>query len=198
MRLASDIIAIRHAGKVLPLQPSLRAALTIHRKYGDKIVVAALQELNLGTMTDIAVIAASDEQGARQIIGNKFAREGFAGLVEIRKAVARLLRALYADDFEDDQHPAEVKADTTGKPFDLGEFLEDLFEIGTGWLGWSPAETWAASPREILIARRGLIAKLKAVNGVADDAPKYGSIEEVTPEQVKTGLATLRELSGNP
>lgn len=194
MRLVSDIIAIRHAGKVLPLRPSLRAALSIHRKYGIGKSFDGIIDGNLGIMIEIAA-AASDEQSARQIINSKFASEGFAGLTEIGDVLAKLLGAVYAAE-KNERHPAEVKADKTGEPFDLGRFLEDLFEIGTGWLGWSPADTWAASPREILVAQRGLIAKLKAVNGVADEAPKYDSTEEVTPEQVKTGLATLRELSG--
>ncbi|RWB08998.1 MAG: hypothetical protein EOQ39_03615 [Mesorhizobium sp.] len=192
MRLASDIIVVRHGNVVLPLRPSLRAALTIHRKYGVGKAVDAISDGNLGIMIEIAV-AASDEQPARQIINSKFASEGYDGLRDIGEALAHLLRALYVADFEKNKHPAEVKADTTGKPFDLGSFLEELFEIGTGWLGWSAGDTWEASPREILVAQRGLIAKLKAINGVVDEP---SDPEEVTPEQVKAGVAKLRELSG--
>ncbi|MBZ9694547.1 hypothetical protein [Mesorhizobium sp. CO1-1-9] len=74
--------------------------------------------------------------------------------------------------------------------------LEKLFEIGTGWLGWSPADTWAATPTEIMIAQRGLIARLKAVNGVKDDDQADDAREEITPQKVKRGLATLRGVAG--
>lgn len=53
------------------------------------------------------------------------------------------------------------------------EALAELDRIGTGWFGWTPAETWHATPSEIVEAFKGRIALLKAQNGSGetDDAP---------------------------
>ncbi|MBN8977865.1 MAG: phage tail assembly chaperone [Rhizobiales bacterium] len=53
-------------------------------------------------------------------------------------------------------------------PITLTELIERLFKVGSGWLEWSPEDTWNATPAEILLARDGLIEKLKAIHGSAD------------------------------
>lgn len=99
-----------------------------------------------------------------------------------------------------DRKEAEATAERVAKTPDTSDWitphLEQLFEIGTGWLGWSPSDTWAATPTEIMIAQRGLIAKLKAIHGTAEDQPESDPNQPVSPEKVKEGIATLRGLSG--
>jgi hypothetical protein len=52
--------------------------------------------------------------------------------------------------------------------------LENLFEIGTGWLSWTPEQTWNASPAEIVAAHKGRLALLKGI---------FGSKEKETGEK---------------
>lgn len=63
----------------------------------------------------------------------------------------------------------ENRTVTPGKsnrqPQDFTGLLEHLFEIGTGWLGWTPEDTWSAAPAEIVAAHKGRIALLKAIFG---------------------------------
>ncbi len=54
-------------------------------------------------------------------------------------------------------------------PITLTELVERLFKVGSGWLEWSPEDTWNATPAEILLARDGLIEKLKAIHGSNDE-----------------------------
>lgn len=194
MRLADDLIAISHGNSAVRLRPSLRAAVRLHAQYG----LPELSELiapgdNLGAVADIILEATDPETGARLV--NAINAAGMQHLHRYREPLTDYMFALLAIDRSKVKGQAKT-SDTANVQQTIEEFHQSLFEIGTGWLGWTPADTWAASPREILVAQRGLVAKLKAVNGVVDETLQYDSTDEVTPEQVKTGLATLRELSG--
>lgn len=54
------------------------------------------------------------------------------------------------------------------------EYHAWLFQVATGWLGWSPAETFAATIPEILLAHRGRSDLLAAIFGKpkADEQPR--------------------------
>lgn len=45
------------------------------------------------------------------------------------------------------------------------EYLEWLFKIGTGWLGWPPAVVLGSTMRELRLAYEGKVDMLKAVYG---------------------------------
>ena len=62
----------------------------------------------------------------------------------------------------------DAKSAEPSDPITLTELVERLFKIASGWLEWSPEDTWNATPAEILLARDGLIEKLKAIHGAAD------------------------------
>lgn len=62
----------------------------------------------------------------------------------------------------------ETESAEPSEPVALSELVERLFKIGAGWLEWSPEDTWNATPAEILLARDGLVEKLKAIHGSAD------------------------------
>lgn len=48
------------------------------------------------------------------------------------------------------------------------EYLEWLFKIGAGWLGWPPAVVLGSTLREIRLAYEGKVEMLKAIHGVSD------------------------------
>ena len=65
----------------------------------------------------------------------------------------------------------------------LGDWLDELFAFATGNLGWSPAEAYAATLPELILARRGrrdflqsLFGKPKGKGG-RDEAPTWRKAE---------------------
>ncbi|MDF1598296.1 hypothetical protein PZ895_00720, partial [Mesorhizobium sp. YIM 152430] len=108
----------------------------------------------------------------------------------LRPALFAFIGALIGRD-DSDHAPAGEKTIT------FEEHFTGLFEIGTGWLGWSPETTWSATPGEIIAAQRGLIAKLKAIHGSADEDQRPGNdmLQEVSPDEVSAGIARLRAVS---
>lgn len=191
-RLANDIIAIPHGHQAVRLRPSLRAAVRLHARHDLRKLVEGIGDGHLGMIADIILEGTDPETGARVV--NKLAVRDLATLVE---PLSDFAFALLGVDRKEAVTTSERVANTPDTSDWIGPHLERLFEIGTGWLGWSAADTWAATPTEITIAQRGLIARLKAVNGVKDDGQIDGDPrQEIPPQKVKQGLATLRVLAG--
>lgn len=195
MRLATDIITIAHGGNAVRLRPSLRAALHLQREHGLGKLARAVSDCRLGLILDIVAAGTDDDPCGRLIVIDTIRDKGVPGLASMRDAIDDFLAVSYGID-PDDDHPVEREQRKTGK-FDLEKALVDLFEIGTGWLEWTPAETWAATPAEIAAAQRGLIAKLKAVHGSADDEqgePQSANPDdwELSPEDLRENLDKLR------
>ncbi|MER9203026.1 hypothetical protein NKH74_28205 [Mesorhizobium sp. M0933] len=192
MRLAPDIIAIRHGNVALRLRPSLRAASILQHKHGLGGIVHGLNRGNFDIVADI-VMAATDDPAAYRILLEIVADKGVRCLPEFSDDLSRFVAVCFGVDI-DSEHPAETRK-KAGKEFSIEAALEQFFEIGTGWLGWSPANTWAATPAEIIVAQRGLVAKLKAIHGAPEEKPEYDPREPVSPQQVREGIAKLRALS---
>lgn len=195
MRLANDIIAIPLGSHAVRLRPSLRAAIRLHAKHDLRKLAAGIIEGNFGMVADL-IIEGTDQETARNLI-RTIAAKGAKFLPELVEPLLAFILALLGSD----QSTAnEASADKTDAPADqpdwIAPYLEDLFGIGTGWLGWSPAETMAATPNEIIVANRAHLAKLKAIHGAADksanDKPAYDPREEVSREEVQNSIATLK------
>lgn len=195
MRLATDDIVISHGRDAVRLRPSLRAAYRLNRRYGMGKLFHGVNDGNLSVMLDI-VAEGGDPLAARSIVERNVQAHLGNALYDLKDPLfAFLVVSFGVDDDPDSVHPAEARA-RTGKPFDLEQALTKFFEIATGWLGWTPADTWAATPAEILAAQRGLIAKLKAIHGATEDKPEYDPHEEITPEQLKENIAKMKSLTG--
>ncbi|MER9763716.1 hypothetical protein [Mesorhizobium sp. M0138] len=192
MRLAPDIIAIQHGNLALRLRPSLRAATILQHKHGLGMVVQGIKRGNFSLFADI-VMAATDDPAAYRDLLQIVADKGACSLSSLSDDLSRFVAICFGIDAEE-EHPAEAR-EKAGKQFSIEAGLEQFFEIGTGWLGWSPADTWAATPAEIIVAQRGLVAKLKAIHGSAEETPQYDPLETVSPEQVREGIARLRVLA---
>ena len=63
-----------------------------------------------------------------------------------------------------DEDTPEITTDEA-MPSTWADAYRRLYSYGTGWLGWTPAETWAATPQEIADAFTAHIAKLKTIHG---------------------------------
>lgn len=196
MRLANDIIAIPHGSThAVRLRPSLRAAVRLHAKHDLRKLAEGIGEGHLGIIADI-IMEGTDADTAAVII-NRITFEGVRELGALVEPLSDFAFALLGVDRKEAVTTSKHVASTPDRSDWITPHLERLFEIGTGWLGWSPADTWAATPTEIMIAQRGLVARLKAVNGVKDDEkPESGPLEDIAPEKVREGLAKLRGLAG--
>lgn len=194
MRLAHDGIFIAHGSLTVRMIPSLRAAYRLQRKHGLTRLMQGLEQGRLEIIRDIAD-ESSDPSTADKIIDRHFAGGFGKALESILPPFYAFLAACYGLDSDNPDNPTHAETlERQGKPFDLTAAFEDFFEIGTGWLQWTPADTWAATPAEILAAQRGLIAKLKAIHGSADkdDKPAHDPRAEVTPDEVRVGIAKLK------
>jgi hypothetical protein len=185
MPLASDNIVILHGGNAVQLRPSLRAAYRLHAKHGVDKLFAGIAEGRLGVILDILA-----EGG----VSNPPCVADFrTGLRDMLAAWTEPLIGFLGVCFgaDDQNRTSDAKR---GKPLDMEAGIESLFEIGTGWLGWTAADTWAATPAEILAAQRGHIAKLKAIYGSADQDDKKTSPNVYSAER----LAEIEALGHDP
>lgn len=194
MRLATDDIVISHGRDAVRLRPSLRAAMRLNAKHGMGKLFHGVNDGNLSIIYDILAEAGDDR--ACLVLERKIQAHLGNALQEVQTPLFAFLAVSFGiDENPDELTPAEVRANA-GKPFDLEKALTEFFEIATGWFGWSPADAWAATPAEIIVAQRGLVAKLKAIHGAAEDKTEHDPHEEITPEQAKEGIAKLRSLQG--
>jgi hypothetical protein len=176
MRLAPDPILVRIGGEGVTLSPSLRAAMRIARKHKDfQTVLAAIMDGNLTVMADLL-----EAGGADAALADLVAEIGAKGLGitlwELQSPLAEFVLALAG---LDPDAPAKQPA-TSGQPIGLADYHTKLFEVATGWLGWPPAQAWAATPAEIEAAFKGRTDMLRAIFGGADKKP---SSETLTTEQ---------------
>lgn len=189
MRLATDDIFIRHGNDAVRLRPSLRAAMRLQQKHGLGKIVAGLEEGNIGIIRDI-LVEADDPLKALRILDRMIQAHLGRAIDDLQEPLGKFL--VFSFGIDDEDHPAETR-EKAGKPFSIEDALAEMFEIGTGWLAWSPAETWAATPAEIMAAQRGMIAKFKAIYGSAEeDKPAHDPREEIPDNEVRAGIAKLR------
>lgn len=190
IRLAHDPIYLSHDGNTVRLKPSLRAGLLMAQKHSLEELAAKISEFDLGTISYLVAIGCDDIDQTEALIGAVLASNGVVGLQDFRDELFAFIEISLG--LSQDPEP-EVKPSRSSKPFNRAEALTDLFEFATGWLQWSPAEAWAATPAEIVHARKGHFAMLGAI---------HGSLEENDPRdlpseaEIKSGLDTLRHLSG--
>jgi hypothetical protein len=168
MRLAADPITIEIAGEAFELRPTLRAATRLARRYGD---FATLYRRIIADHVSVVSDVIREGSGAPHAAADFLTACELPGLgallATLKLPLMRYVLALAGHDDNGNEPPA-----TTGKPITLAEYHVELFAIGTGWLGWSPEQTWTSTPAEILAAQRGrsdlIVDVLKSVFGSTD------------------------------
>jgi len=161
MRLADDEITIKLDHETIYLRPSLRAAFRLERRHGgfDKII-RGIADGNFSIMADVI------REGADP-------RSSFAAFLDcidelpLRLAIERISEPLIAYVMTltgvDSGETSEPKPDAERIPF--AEYHTRLFRLATGWLGWTPADAWEATPAEITEAYQGRLDLLSAMFG---------------------------------
>lgn len=138
------------------LQPSLRAAFDIVREFGS--LAAALERVertDLGAMASIIRIASTDRRGVSNFLHN-INTYGLKHLPLIRPVFIRFFQDLIENPFGEDAPNSKGKQPAKPQPeLTPLQYYKQLFQIGTGVLGWTPEQTWNATLAEITMAYQG-------------------------------------------
>lgn len=192
LRLANDDIFITHGGDTVQLIPSLRAAYNLQVKHGLGKLMKGLDEGSITIFHDV-LAESGNPQDAIGILDTMCMGGLSAAIFQLQGPIFQFLAVSFGID-PDAEHLAEQNA-SAGQPFDLHHALVQLFEFGTGWMGWTPAQTWAATPAEIMAAKRGLEAKFRALNGGGrknETVSHFDPRQEVPESEVRHGINALR------
>lgn len=138
------------------LQPSLRAAFDIVREFGGlDTALKRVESADLGAMASIIRIASTNKRGV-SIFMHNISTYGVKHLPLIMPAFERFFFELISNPFGEDapkpkgNQPAKPQPELT--PL---QYYKQLFQIGTGVLGWTPEQTWNATLAEITMAYTG-------------------------------------------
>lgn len=185
MRLAANTFALQLGNKSFDLKPSLRAAFVLNEKYdGFQNLSRHLAEGSITAAVDVINATIGDQKAwAKYALAPDSAvvcdlMAAFGDLIEF------VLLLAGADDTSD-------KADA-GKAIPFDQYFSQLFQIGTGWLGWTPDDTWEATPAEIINAQKGRMEMLKALFG-----SKEQSADTADVTSVKDDLNAIGDLTNH-
>lgn len=158
MLLADDIVVVI-GGEAVTLRPSLACAIRLERAPGGfQRLIREVQDETLAAACEIIAPHHNRPDLATLVFD--------AGLPRLAEPLVHYVLACAGVTSDG---PAEPEG---GKIVSFAEHLHGLYRIGTGWLGWTPQATLAATPLEIMEAYKGRLELLKSIFGGADDAPQ--------------------------
>lgn len=177
MRLA-DELTCTIGGEVIVLRPSLRNAIRLERRSGSFAGVAAkIMEGSLETAC--AIIR---DNAAILFLEHRV----LDALPSLKEPMLQYVAACAGLDATE-----RTSGGGKGNSVPFKDYLESLYRIGTGWLGWPPSVTLDATPAEITEAYKGRVDFLRAVFGASEDAPKPGDLGDKF-KAVLSGLNTTK------
>lgn len=198
MRLqAAYDVTLTHADCTVRLAPSFRAAILLEQREGGYVgLLSDLTSFKLATVHAVIRASSTCARDAERLIGAL----GALPLRRVQEITNSALVTLTARliNIGDSQDSADTQS--TSKPIAWADFHRDLFKMATGWLGWSPEQTYSATIPEIMLAIEGHVDLLKATNGAADieeetnteDQRKANIAAGLDPDFDRAGLASLR------
>jgi len=190
MKLAAEEITIRIDGERIVLRPTLRAALRLERRHeGLATLITKIQDGDLLAIADVLREHSSAWSDVPSFIESLGVPHGlFAGVQHLIPALVAHVYALAGIDIEEERdEPTTGRPNVTRETF--AEHLENLFRVGTGWLGWSPAQTWDSTPAEIRAAQAGFIELQNALRGEKPKKPDNRTLDDKFAD-VFLGLST--------
>lgn len=192
-------IDLTHDGRTVTLRASLRAAVAIdNHELGFAGLVDQISRQNLTAIRAVILATATDRREAQSYLAAIADKPLSSFLQDAQAACLVVLSALFqAGDDSADQAPSQ--GTTNGKTVSLRAYFQNLYQYATGWLGWSPADTWASSPAEIEAAFKAHVDRLvKMTPGASsDDKTKAATGPDsniYTPER----LREIEELGYDP
>ncbi|OAF13931.1 hypothetical protein [Bradyrhizobium neotropicale] len=177
MRLAANTFALQLGDKSFDLKPSLRAAFILYERYdGFHNLSRYLAEGSVTTAVDLinATIVDQKAWAAYALAGNAVVRDLLGAKDQLQDFVVILCGA----------NASSTDGPQTGKPVPFDDYFTQLFQIGTGWLGWAPEDVWDATISEIVNAQKGRMEMLKAIFG--------GGKEEQTADVADKSFADMK------
>ncbi|SIS57065.1 phage tail assembly chaperone [Phaeovulum vinaykumarii] len=189
-------VTVYHGGLAVVLRPSLRAAMTLERlRDGWPGLLLKLDQFDVRTVRAILRASAVDRNAVEALLAS-FAVTPIAAVKEATLAPLSALLALFLAPMQEET-ACEAKP-SRGRVTPWVDAYAEFYHFGTGWLGWSPAETWVATPTEIAQAIEGKLAHLIAMNGgdsgAGPSGPAGPSPADYTPER----LREIEELGFDP
>ncbi len=178
-------IDLEHDGAVVTLRASLRAAVAIDNMPGGfPKVWEQIAQQSVTAIRAVILATATERQEAHTFLVAA-ARQPLSQSLPGAQAACLAVLACY---FPDTAEVAESRASTAAERTTLRAYFQQLYGYATGWLGWTPAETWAASPVEIeaaFAAHTDRLVKLTpGLSAEGDDHPK-GNPNEYTAERLR-------------
>lgn len=158
-------------GAAVTLRPSLRAAYRLEAKHGFKAVFAGVIGGNLSIMADVIELAANYPSTLPGLLRD-IEERGIIRLEVLKLPLLNFVSELVGMDAPAEEENKAKPLRNEAPRLTLSEHFESLFEIGTGWLGWTPTDTWAASPAEIQAAYAGRVKLLQTIFGSGEAQPK--------------------------
>jgi hypothetical protein len=182
MPLSDDNFVITLGDRTLVLRPTLRAAFHLHQRYGFQ---ALSREIAEGSFTAIVDLLNATSTTTPDI--------PLHALLSDRDTLLEFVLVLAGSSGTKSDKPQPGKS---AKPISFDEYFTRLFQIGTGWLGWTPDDTWNATPAEILTAHQGRVEMLKAIFGKGDDEPS-ADIADGSLAGIRDGLNAIGDLQNH-
>lgn len=159
-----DEFTLAHGDTAVRLRASLRAATRLERLHdGFPALFAKVNTLDTATVKAVIRHAATDGQAADAFLKHMAGQPLAPVLHAARAPLAALFAAFLLPDSERQERAASAK------PMTWEAAYRDLYRIGTGWFGWTPADTWNATPAEIAEAFDARLMMLRAQHGEAVD-----------------------------
>lgn len=186
MPLASDDIVI-NVSPAITLQPSLRAAYRLERKYGFQKL---LQMVSTGSLIAIADVI---REGAGESVVTRYldSLESMSLHIAIDRLIGPCVEFIYALVGVDPDAP-EPKS--PANQISLEQHYVNLFRFATGWMQWTPDQAWQASPAEIMEAHKGRIEMLIATGVLTKAEDKQDNEETSDSRSTKEQLAKFHLL----
>ncbi len=170
-------ITLTHGNHVVRLVPTLRAATILEQSDGGfPAVLRRIEDLHTDTIRAVVMAGASSRTAADAFL----TALGDLPLSKLRTVATGPCLALIAAVMAPDVGDATPTTRATSAPVAWADLYSELFGIGTGWLGWTAAETWNATLPEIIAAFEAHGKKLRAIHGGEDEdsQPATMSAEE--------------------
>ncbi|MHC4051497.1 hypothetical protein [Bradyrhizobium sp. 25ACV] len=188
MRLAANTFALQLGDKSFDLKPSLRAAFILYERYdGFHNLSRHLADGSLTAALDIisATIVNAKAWGKYALPANG------AVVRDLLAATGDLIEFVLVLAGADDETSGDGD---TGKPIPFDEYFTQLYQIGTGWLGWTPDDTWEATAAEIINAQKGRMDMLKALFGSKEQTAESSDLATVKADLNAIGDLTVHSL----
>ncbi|MGR3198329.1 MAG: hypothetical protein ACU0DM_06270, partial [Paracoccus sp. (in: a-proteobacteria)] len=186
-------IVLLHDGAAVTLRASLRAAVTLDNMTGGMAEVwDQISRLSWSAIRGAILAAATDRQEAHRFLAATADKPLRYFLPDAQAACLAVLAS-----YQPEPSEAAQRRETSEEAMPMRAYFRSLYDYATGWLGWTAAETWDASPAEIEAAFAAHVDRLvKMTPGLSEgsDQPRPSTSNAYTPKR----LREIEELGYDP